>query len=81
VPTLRYRIDLHSGTRSADDPKTVSLPVDNLEAHVRLIRRDGGPYEPLDKQLAAIMAGLADLLNQFLREAGISEVEFNTESP
>lgn len=79
VPTLRYRIDLHSGTRSAEDPKTVSLPVDNLEAHVRLIRKDGGSYQLLHEQLAAIMGGLADLLNQFLREAGISEVEFNTE--
>jgi hypothetical protein len=39
-----------------------------------LIRRDGGPYEPLDRQLGAIMAGLIDLLNQFLREVGISKV-------
>lgn len=59
------------------DPETVSLPVNNLQAHVRLIRSDGGPYEPLDEQLGAIMTGLAELLNQFLREAGISEVAIN----
>ena len=61
--------------------ESVSLPVDNLEAHVRLIRRDGGPYEPLDKQLGAIMIGLAALLNQFLREAGISEVMLDMGNP
>lgn len=81
VPTLRYRIDLHSGTQTTSDPETVFLPVDNLEAHVRLIRREGGPYEPLDKQLGAIMAGLVDLLNRFLREAGISEVRLEEANP
>ena len=54
--------------------------MDNLEAHVRLIRRDGRPYESLDRQLRAIMAGLIDLLNQFLREAGISEVRLEQAS-
>ncbi|MEU0095117.1 hypothetical protein [Kribbella sp. NPDC006257] len=80
VPTLRYRIDLHAGVPSRDDLDLVSLPVDNLETHVRLIRRDGGAYELLDKQLGAIMGGLAELLNRFLREAGISEVEVGTGS-
>ncbi len=80
VPTLRYRIDLHSGTQSADDPETVCLPVDNLEACLRLIRRDGGPYEPLEKQLGGIVSGLAELLNQFLREAGMSEVKVEVET-
>jgi len=80
VPTLRYRVDLHSGSPAPDDAETILLPVDNLEAHVRLIRRDGGPYDALDKQLGAIMAGLTDLLNKFLREAGFSDVTLEAEA-
>jgi hypothetical protein len=81
VPTLAYRIDLHSGVAVADDPGSVRLPVDNLQTHVRLIRRDGGPYETLDNELGGMMAGLAGLLNQFLREAGMSEVVLHAEAP
>ena len=74
VPTLAYRVDLHSGTQSADDLETVSLPVDNLKTHLRLIRRDGGPYEEVEKALGEIVIGLAELINQFFREVGISEI-------
>jgi len=81
VPTLRYRVDLHAGVQSGFDAETVSLPVDNLEAHLRIIRRDGGPYESLSTTLGGIVNGLADLANLFLREAGISELRVEVNAP
>lgn len=52
----------------------VHLPVDEPEVHLNLIRRDTTAIEKVDDQLLGILDGLATLLNQFLREAGISDV-------
>jgi hypothetical protein len=80
VPTLAYRIDLHAATPDDAHPETVSLPVDNLTAHVRLIRREGGPYRKVDEEIGDILSGLTDLVNQFLGEAGISLVKLDRSS-
>jgi len=81
VPTLSYRIDLHAAVPHEADPEVVSLPVDDLATHVRLIRRNGGPYREVDAEIGDIISGLADLVNQFLREAGISEVKLERNKP
>lgn len=75
VPTLAYRIDLHSAVPLAGDPTVARLPVDQFKAQVRLIPKDGGQYRNLDEQLAEIIIGLSELLNEFLREANIPEVD------
>lgn len=75
VPTLSYRMRIHEVSPLEQDPRMGNVPVDNLVGHVRLIRREGGEYRKVEDELGDVMEGLSTLVNRFLREAGISEIE------
>jgi hypothetical protein len=74
-PTLRFRIDLHSGRQDPTDPSFAILPTDTWELTVRVLSDDGSTRNVLEI-FAEIFAGASTLVNRFFEEAGVSPIEF-----